>query len=372
MKLLSSLILVASIGYAFTGVFKPGLQVNHSDSTDWNSYLSLRLMHSPRFGSVRTDFAWVISPTIGSPALQGPENNQSQFRIADLDARIYPENWDGDNNFTLLQNIDRLSFQMKPARIRTTIGRQAIYWGVSKTVSPTDFIAPLPYGAINTDYRAGVDAVRAVYPLGMMSEIESGFVFGDKAELDRSGYWLRSRFYLASTDVSALVAEFRENTLFGGSLNRALGGSVGWLEAAYTKPEDGDSYWRLSTGLERSFWGSTLYGFLEYHFNQPGVSNYKNYQQNSTQAAYTTGGIYLMANHYLATSISVTATPLLILNATSFLNIDDNSIQLSASADYNLSDNSALNGGISGGFGADETEFGNLPTIFYLIFSVYF
>ena len=372
MRLLSSLVLLVSIGYAFTGVFKPGLQVNHSDSTDWNSYLSLRLMHSPKFGSVRTDFAWVISPTIGNPALQGPENNQSQFRLADLDARIYPENWDGDNSFSILQNIDRLSFQIKPARIRTTIGRQAIYWGVSKTVSPTDFIAPLPYGAINTDYRAGVDAVRAVYPLGMMSEIESGFVFGDKAELDRSGYWLRSRFYLASTDVSVLVAEFRENTLFGGSVNRALGGSVGWLETASTKPEDGDSYWRLSTGLERSFWNSTLYGFTEYHYNSAAVENHEDYSMNLIKPAYTSGGVYLMAKHYLASGVSITASPLLTLNANALLNLNDLSLQYNLTGDYSLSDNSAVEVGASGGFGSSGTEFKDLPSAFFLIYSTYF
>ncbi len=372
MKLLSILAIIASIGYAFTGVFKPGLQVNHSDSTDWNSYLSLRLMHSPRFDSVRTDFAWVISPTTGDPALQGPENNQSQFRIADPEARIYPENWGSDKNFSLLQNIDRLSFQIRPARIRATVGRQAIYWGVSKSVSPTDFIAPFPYGAINTDYRAGVDAIRAVYPLGIMSEIESGFVFGDKAELDKSGYWLRSRFYIASTDVSVLAAEFRENILFGGSLNRALGGSVGWVEAACTKPEKEDSYWRLSTGFERSFWNSTLYGFLEYHYNSPGTKNYEEYSANLNQPAYTTGGVYLMAKHYLATGLSVTATPLLTLNGSSLLNMNDNSIQLTAGGEYSLSDNSAVEAGISKGFGTIGTEFGNIPTFFHLIYSLYF
>ena len=372
MNWVSLLLVVVSIGYAFTGVFKPGLQINHDDSTHWNSYLALRLMDNPGFGPVRTDFAWVISPTIGNPALQGESGNISLFRIADPDERLFPAEWNGEENFSILQNIDRLSFQVRPARVRITLGRQAIYWGVSKSISPTDFIAPFPYGAINTDYRTGVDAARAVYPVGMMSEIESGFVFGDKAEVEQSGYWLRTRLYALNTDISILAAEFRENKFLGASLNRAIGGSVGWIESAVTKPENEDSYWRLSTGLERSFHNSTFYGFMEYHFNQPGVSSHSDYQQNSTQPAYATGGVYLMAEHYLATGLSVTATPLLTLNAGNLLNMNDHSIQLSAGGDYSLSDNSALNGGISGGTGSDGTEFGNLPTIFHLIFSVYF
>lgn len=372
MRFLTLLIVTASITHAFTGVFKPGLNLTRSDSTTWNGYLSMRFMDNRRFGPVKTDAAWVISPTIGNPALQGEKGNISLFRIVDPDERLFPADWDGTEYFSILQNIDRLSLQVRAGKLRITTGRQAIFWGVSKSISPTDFIAPFPYGTINTDYRVGVDAIRAVYPTGMMSRIESGWVFGDKAEVEKSGYWFRTRLYALNTDISILAAEFRENKLIGASLNRAIGGSIGWVESAVTKPEEEDTYWCLSTGLERSFRNSTLYGFMEYHYNSPGTENLEDYATNSTTTAYTSGGVYLMAKHYLATGISVTATPLLTLNASGLLNLNDYSARLSASGDYSLSDNSTLNTGISGGAGSEKTEFGNLPTVFHLILSVYF
>lgn len=372
MKWLALLIVITSITNAFTGVFKPGLQFSRRDSLNWNGYLSMRLMDSHRFGPVRTDIAWVLSPTAGDPAHKGPESGYSRFRIADPDARMFPKDWDENEHFSVLQNIDRLSLQVRPARIRITMGRQAIFWGVSKSVSPTDFIAPFPYAAINTDYRAGVDAIRAVYPIGMMSEIESGWVFGDNAEIEKSGYWLRTRLYALNTDISLLAAEFRENKLIGTSFNRAIGGSVGWIESAVTKPNEGSTYWRLSTGLERSFRNSMLYGFMEYHYSSPGTSNREDYATNSTTPAYTSGGVYLMAKHYLAKGVSVTVTPLFTLNGNGLLNLNDHSLQFSASGDYSLSDNSTVNAGISGGLGLEETEFGNLPTVFHSILSMYF
>ena len=372
MKLISLLLLFVSLGFAFSGVFKPGLQISHSDSIDWNGYLSLRLMDSRRISFVRTDLAWVVSPTAGSPALEGDPESTSLFRIADINERIYPEEWNAEQSFSVLQNLDRLSLQVRPARVRITLGRQAIYWGVSRSISPTDFIAPFPYGAINTDYRTGVDAVRAVYPIGMMSEIESGWVFGDKAEIKESGYWLRTRLYALNTDITILAADFRENKLVGASLNRAIGGAVGWIESAVTRPEVEESYWRLSTGVERSFRNSTLYGFMEYHYSSPGADNHEDYPANSTSPAYTSGGVYLMANHYLATGLSATATPLLTLNASSLLNLNDHSIQFSTGGDYSLSDNSTLNAGITGGLGSDHTEFESLPSAVYLILSMYF
>ncbi|MCD6587262.1 MAG: hypothetical protein J7K88_01785 [Candidatus Fermentibacteraceae bacterium] len=365
-------VLLASVAFAFTGVFKPGMQLICTDSTSWNSYLSLRLMDSRRIGPLRTDLAWVVSPTTGNPALEGANANISRFRIADPDERIFPEDWNGNEHFSVLQNIDRLSIRVRFSKLKLTMGRQAIFWGVSKSISPTDFIAPFPYGAINTDYRAGVDAVRAVYPVGMMSEIEAGGVFGDGAVIKKSGFWLRTRLYALNTDITVLAAEFRENKLLGASLNRAIGGSVGWVESAVTKPEGEDCCYRLSTGLERSFWNSILYGFVEYHFNQPGVLNHNDYLQNSTQPAYTTGGVYLMAEHYLATGLSVTATPLLTVNASGLFNMNDYSIQFSAGGDYSLSDNSSVSGGISGGLGSEQSEFGSLPTNLHLNLFLYF
>jgi len=329
-------------------------------------------MDSRRIGYFKTNAALVVIPGAGNPAPEGPPNGHSQFRIADPDARIYPENWSSSENYSVVQNIDRLSIQTKLKNLRITLGRQAIFWGVSRSVSPTDFIAPFPYGEINTDYRVGADAVRAVYPTGVMSEAEGGVVFGSSAESHRNGYWFRARFYELNTDISVLAAEFRENIIAGGSLNRVIGSSVGWVESAAVKPNNEDVYWRLSTGLQRSFRSSTVSGFIEYHYNSPGESDRLGYTQNTAQPAYITGGVYLMAKHYLAGGVSISATPLLTLSAGSLLNLNDGSAQAGVGADYSLSDNSTLSTGISGGLGTDGSEFSSLPSEAHLSLSMYF
>jgi hypothetical protein len=329
-------------------------------------------MDSRRIGCSKTDAAWVVSPGVGNPASEGPPNGHSEFRIADSDARIYPENRSSGANFSVVQNIDRLSVQTKLKKLKITLGRQAIFWGVSRSVSPTDFIAPFPWGEVNTDYRVGVDAVRAVYPTGVMSEMEGGAVFGSRAESRSNGYWFRTRLYELNTDISLLAAEFRENTMAGGSLNRVIGTSVGWIESAVVKPDSGDTYWRLSTGLQHSFRSSTVSSFMEYHYNSPGKSDRNYYSQNTAQTAYVTGGVYLMAKHYAACGVSITATPLLTISAGSLLNLNDGSAQATAEAVCSLSDNSTISTGISGGFGAGGSEFCSLPAEVHLNLSMYF
>jgi hypothetical protein len=368
-RLLLPLILLTTAAVCFTGVFRPEFRyMTHN----WNTSLTLRLMGSRRIGCFKTQAAWVVSPGAGNPAPQGTPDGYSQFRIADPDTRIYPENWSSSENFSVVQNIDRLSIQTRLKKLRITLGRQAVFWGVSRSVSPTDFIAPFPWGEVNTDYRVGVDAARAAYPMGMMSEIEAGEVFGDRAEAKKSGFWLRTRLYALNTDISILAAEFRENTMAGGSLNRVIGSSVGWIESAVVKPDSGDTYWRLSTGLERSFLNSTFYGFMEYHYNSPGAENHDDYLQNSTQPAYATGGVYLMAKHYAACGFSIAAAPLLTLNAGFLINLNDGSAQATVEADYSLSENSTLNTGISGGLGSEQSEFGSLASSIHLNLSLYF
>lgn len=367
MKILFPVFLSFSSALAVSGVFKGAF---HGYEDSWNTNLSVRLTEGRNLGFARLDLTWAVSPSMGNPAVKGPDDNYSSYRIADFEPRITPEDWDGDNGFSLLQNLDRLNLQFRPGNLKVTAGRQAIYWGVSKTVSPTDFIAPFPYGTIDTDYRVGVDAVRAVYPVGMLSEVESGAVFGEG--LENNGFWARGRFYTLKTDLTATAALFNGTSLAGGSLNRALGGAVVWVEGAWSRHESGTSWWNMSSGAERSFLQSRLYGYTEYHFNSAGTDDPGEYLSETAGEPYRNGTVYLLGRHYAAAGVSFSASPLLSLSANTLLNMSDRSMRIDLSGDYSLSDNGSLESGFSTGTGSLEDEFGGIPLTFYCIYSLYF
>ena len=360
-------ILLVSSALSVSGVFKGSF---NAEESSWNTNLNVRLTERRNPGFADLDLSWALSPSFGDPALKGPDDNFSSYRIADFDPRITPENWDEDTKFSLLQNLDRLSLRFRPGNLKVIVGRQAIYWGVSKTVSPTDFIAPFPYGTIDTDYRVGVDAVRAVYPVGMLSEVESGAVFG--RGLKNNGLWVRGRFYALETDLTAVGAFFKGTSLAGGSLNRTLGGAVVWAEGAWSRHESGTSWWNLSSGVERSFLQSRLYGYTEYHFNSPGTGDPRMYPSETATEPYRNGTVYLLGRHYAAAGVSITASPLLTLSANTLLNTSDLSMRIDLSGEYSLSDNGSLEAGFSDGTGAPEDEFGGIPLSIYCIYSLYF
>ncbi len=348
----------------------------------------LRLMLRQTTRNLEFNLAWIVNPTAGNPALRGNEAGSEQrgFRITDIREMIFPSDWNGDENFSVLQNLDRLSISLKTPEAVLTAGRQAIYWGVAKSVSPTDFISPFQYGTLNTEHRTGVDALRSIFPVGMMSELEAGYIFGKNARFADSGYWLRGRFYLFRTDATILGACFRENLMLGGSLNRSLGAGTGWLEIAIVSTdlfssgeESGkDMFWSLSTGYDRSWMNAALYGYLEYHFNSPGSDSPSDYPDIAASPAWTEGGIYLLGKHYLSPGLSWALSPLISLSATGLVNLTDASAYISLSGEYSFRDDIVFNLGYSHALepvtpeDSSRTEFASWPGVCLISSEYYF
>ena len=350
--------------WEISGSLKPEIDLTCESLSDSSVHYVLqtpiRLMLRQTTRNFVFNLAWIANPTAGNPALRGNETESEPriFRVADVKEMILPTNWNGDESFSILQNLDRLNISLKTAEAVFTAGRQAIYWGVAKSVSPTDFISPFQYGTLNAEYRTGVDAVRSVFPVGMMSEVDAGYVFGKNARFADSGYWLRGRFYLFRTDATLLAACFRENLMLGGSLNRSLGGGTGWVEFAvvstdiFSRGEEWkkDTFWSLSTGYDRSWMNATLYGYLEYHFNSPGSDSPSDYPGIAAGPAWTEGGIYLLGKHYLSPGLTWALGPLTSLSASGLVNLTDASAYIFVSGEYSFREDIVLNLGYSHGF----------------------
>ncbi len=371
------------------GTLKPKFSITDQPIPDssltYTFQVPLMLMVRHRAGSLNFNAAWILSPSGGNPALSG-ENDVQVFRLADPETRIFPSSWNGDESFSILQDIDRLNVRLRVSGAALTIGRQAVYWGVAKSVSPTDFIAPFQYGTQDTEYRIGVDAARAVVSIGIMSELDAGYLFGKDAEFSNSGCWLRGRFYLFKTDATLLAACFRENLMIGASLNRSLGGGTGWVECAFVSTEffsdnpGEDTYWSLSTGYDRSWLNAALYGFLEYHFSSPGTDDPENYPIAPAGSAFGSGGIYLLGKHYISPGASWSVTPLLNFTGQALVNLTDGSAFLSVTSEYSTSQNTVINAGLSRGLGSITndaagdagSEFGTWPAHYSLSAGYYF
>ncbi|MBN1434105.1 hypothetical protein JW921_05050 [Candidatus Fermentibacterales bacterium] len=346
----------------------------------------------------RLSGAYALAPRVQDPVLFGEGVMSAGFapfgyRLDDLRAQLYPGPCDTTGSFAVLQDLDRLQLSLSPDLGDVYIGRQAISWGSARVINPTDFIAPWAFNELDTEKRAGVDAARARIPLGALSELDVGALFGEDFAARNSACYARGRFYLAGTDVSLIAADYRENLMIGLDLARALGGASGWLEAAWVgagvfseeRPEDED-FVRASLGADYS-WGGELYGFLEYHYSSAGATDRADYPGLAPSAAYQTGGVYLLGKHYICPGISWQATPLLNVAGQLLLNPADQSGYLMATADYSVAQNVWLQAGVFAGDalnrsdgrqpgpaerGGSEPEFECYPDVFFSSFGWYF
>ncbi len=343
------------------------------------------------------DAAYDLSPRIQDPSLFRNDLffakiEENRYRFADFRPRIYPESDEETGSFGLYHNLDRFSATVKTKFADIFVGRQAIAWGSARIVNPTDIIAPFTFNELDPEERRGVDAIRVRIPLGVMDELDVGYVAGKDFDFHKSAIFLRGKIYVAQTDLSLLLLGFYDHLLIGMDIARSIGGAGFWAEAAYVLPDffregtDDSSYFRLSTGLDYNLTGK-MYGFAEYHFSSAGKSNPENYLEFFQSSAFEDGSVYLMGKHYLGLGLTYQVTPLIPFSGLILLNISDGSFTLAPQVEYNIAENIYLSAGSYLGFGKKperifvplnppeilfHSEFGAYPDMIFTSFRIYF
>ena len=304
------------------------------------------------------------------------------YRIDDIRARLYPEAGSAPGCFRINQNLDRL-YVAWSGPFDLYLGRQPFGWGAGKTVNPTDVLAPFRFDELDREERIGLDAVRMIYPLGMMSELDGGLILGKDAGAENSAAYIRGRAYLARTDLSATLIRYRENWLAGVDAARSVGGSGVWLEAAYNSvgnEKTEENFLRMVAGWDRSFFEARMYSFCEYHYNGAGTAESAEYYANiRAHPAFSQSGVFLMGRHYLLPGVTWQFTPLLSGSGQLFINLTDGSVLFYPSLEYNIGKNIYLAGGGYLGFGesseggtAAASEFGEYGRVFYFSMRYYY
>ena len=377
----------------FTALDPPSLS-GVSQPLEGEGYSRLRLeLFGRRGSSVAAEIAYELAPRLrqASPAALAVAASRpppASYRAVDFSTRIYPGGSGGKGSFALLHNLDRAFVTFSTSFADFHLGRQPVAFGSARVVNPIDLLEPFAYEALDKEDRVGVDALRARVPVGDLSELDAGLVFGEDFGPGDSALFLRGHFFLGQADVAPAAVLFRENLLLGVDLARSLGGAGSWLEAGYTLAgflsdyQSGENYLRLSTGLDYSF-GSRLYCFVEYHLNGAGSALPEAYLEQAGETAYREGGVHLWGRHYAAPGMTVQVTPLLGAGLQALINVRDGSALVAPRLAYSFADNVAVAAGgffslgrrarISPGPGlVPRSEFGLYPGVYFTSVALYF
>lgn len=351
----------------------------------------LNLSYTP-MDSLFLSLAYDFTPRVQDPSLFTASPfaigaASSRYRLVDFNSRIYPSENHPVGSVGIFHNLDRASVQITTDFADISIGREAIAWGSARIINPTDVVAPFNFDQLDTEDRIGVDAVRVRIPVGILGEVDTGYIIGPDFYFDKSAIFLRTQFNAFETDFSMLLLEYQKDLLIGLDITRGIGGAGFWLETSYvfTEPFGDDSdkfdnYFRGSIGIDYSFGGET-YTFIEYHFNGVGSGKQENLMTHLEQPAYMRGGVYLLGTHYLAPGVSHQLMPLISLSVQMLLNLSDMSTWIAPQIAYNVAEDIHLSLGCFFSFGRPplnddpnqyQSEFGLYPNLFFSSFSVYF
>lgn len=296
----------------------------------------------------------------------------ADFRWRDLASE--PLDSDSGDDLRLYQNLDRLYGQFYTPIGDITLGRQAISFGLAKTFSPVDVVRPAGLQARERSYRPGVDAARALIPVGAVTELDLGWVAGEDDDLAFGRAY--SQVGTATLEMTALSVNASQH-LVGLGTQTALGDWGLWQEAAWLADDDEDGL-RATLGVDQRILDD-VYVMAEYHYNGLGGEADDGYAARTDSDFYQLGLIVPWGRHYLNLQASQPLTPLLDARLGANLNLGDGSALATGGLTWNLSNNARLALDAALPFGDDpdasgvpSDEFGVYPTQVSLNWSTVF
>ncbi|MFT5681719.1 MAG: hypothetical protein ACI8RZ_002625 [Myxococcota bacterium] len=309
--------------------------------------------------------------------------------------------WDGaaeegvvEGNLVAEGRMDRLLLKARLPGVDLTIGRQPVSFGSGLFFTPMDLVNPFTPATIDTEYKPGVDSVRADAYFGMsqvtavVAYVESDATLSEYLETDGAlGDALAAALYgqttLGVTDLSILLGQIHGDSVFG--LGAAGGiGPVGLHgEGTATLPADDaeDPFARAVIGamvvpIEN------LSLSAEGYMQTLGADDAADYLTQLSSERYLRGELWAAGRFYGALSVGYQITPLIGSSVAIIANLEDPSMLLSPGLSWSVSGNADVLAGAYVGIGerpelegfsfVTNSEFGLYPAAGFLQMRSYF
>lgn len=332
--------------------------------------------------------AYALSATVQKKSVLTISQPIRDYRAVDLNSDLYPTHRPNNSSLLITQNLDRLYMSYTHSGINLNIGRAPIAFGSAKIVNPTDVLTPISYQTLDKEERVGVDTVRLNISLGALSLIDAGYVLGDKLKVSKSAAFLRLKVNFFKTDISTMLMDFQQNLLMGLDFARSVGNASAWLESAYVIPKyfsknkndynnyNYQNYFRATFGTDYKI-TSSIYSYIEYHYNGAGVLDSNKFILLPATTAYAQGGVSLQGVHYLIPGMTYEINSLWKVTEQLLFNVNDLSIFNNLALEHSLAQDVFIDLGAYTPFGsksrlAQKSEFGIYPKIFYTSLRLYF
>ncbi len=263
--------------------------------------------------------------------------------------------------------IDRLYFRQKLPFGNIKIGRQRIAWGTGRIWNPTDLFNPINPAAYYLIEKPGADAISAKIRFGNFTDLN--IVYNPVDNFNKYNFGGRFRTNFLGYDFSIMGGRFDEKTIVGLDFAGNIFDAGFRGEGIYSIDPDnsGNNFLKFIVGIDYQF-TPKFYMLAEYHFNGEGKTDKYHYEFSRLLH----GEIQNVSRNYLAVSGMYELTPLLLLNALSIFNLNDNSGFISVSGNYSVTENFYVNLGTQIFWGEKLSEYWFFPDSYYIQTEYYF
>ena len=259
-----------------------------------------------------------------------------------------------DGTLRMIGRIDWMYLRTSYPGIDVTLGRQPVGFGNGLFFTPMDLVNPFSVTTIDTEFRAGVDAVRVDGFLGM-SRISAVAAYAGDWTLDETVLAIHGQGTIGVTDVSGFLGSVYAEPVFGLGAVTSIGPVGVHTDTTLTLPEDDDPFVRSVVGVT---WRPTATTSLstEAYLQTFGASSPDGYLLVASSDRFTRGEVWQMGRTYAALSLGQEITPLILGNLALIGNLADPSAMLAPSLTWSLAENADLSAGVYAGLGARPEE----------------
>jgi hypothetical protein len=339
----------------------------------------LRLMAEPALGPLRFEIAWDHVAILQKPTAAGAgllSSEASASNAFDLDATIVDR-----RDFRWEHGLDRLAATAQSETLEATVGRQAISWATTLFLSPTDPFAPFDPADPFREYRPGVDALRARWFPGPLSEVEIVLRPSKTPDGRTTTALVRARTSLGRLDLSGWGGALHDEPAGALAATTSAAGAALRGEASLRRDPDGDAVLRAAGGADRRWTlaGRDLYAIVEVQHDGFGAAEADDLVAVLASEPYRRGELQALGRDELAAQASWQIHPLVALSWLSLWNLRDGSALHSPAVGISATRWLDVRGGAYLSTGDDSisgdrpgSEYGLVPAVGYVSFAAFF
>lgn len=234
------------------------------------------------------------------------------FRYRDL-SNNWLEDTNTDSSTHIGYEIDRAAYKYRFDNMSLSLGRQPIDWGSGRFWQPLNIFGAFAPTDLDTDFKAGIDAVLFDYYPSAFSSLTAAYVFAaeNNDAIDNSNALHYKRQIGDTSEMAVLAGSVNGNEVLGASFESDWRG-LGWrVEASHyqlSTPDENSTFW--ITGIDYQFSDGTLLA-AEWYNNSRGASTEAELASMQSDIWLEYGLQQQLGQHVLGLLLDRDITPLL-------------------------------------------------------------